>query len=62
MQVVDALPTSSNPLSHEYVSPTELPVDITPPLVGSVGSAQRAENKVYNEDCPIKIYYSYGDK
>ena len=45
MQVADALPTSSNPLSHEYVaaSPTELPDKVTSPLVGSVGSAQRAE-------------------
>ena len=44
MQVVDAFPISSKPELQVYaaVSPTELPVNITMPLIMSAGSGHRA--------------------
>ena len=44
VQVATASPTSSNPETQVYVavSPTELPVDVTAPLLGAVGLEHRA--------------------
>ena len=45
---------SSNPVLHEYVavSPTELPVDVTLPLLGLLGLEHKAEQTRKNN------YYS----
>ena len=47
VQVVTAFPISSNPVLQEYVavSPTELPVNVTSPLLGLLPLAQSAEKR-----------------
>ena len=48
VQVVIARPTSSNPVLQVYVavSPTELPADVTSPLLTLLALAQSAEKRV----------------
>ena len=47
MQVATACPMSSNPVLQVYVevSPTELPADVTSPLLGLLAFVQSAEKK-----------------
>ena len=47
-QVATAFPMSSNPVLQEYVavSPTELPADVTAPLLGLLGLEHRANKQI----------------
>ena len=61
MQVAVSFPMSSNPSLHVYValSPVELPVTFTSPLVGAVGYKHRAIYTQYAFGLKSKLYSTF---